>query len=79
MKKETGIKNKIKIYRAINSMTQEELSRAAGISRITICNIENQNVIPNGNTMLKIAKGLNAPVGDIFSGDCITCNTECKV
>lgn len=75
MKKDSGIKNKMKIYRAINSITQEDLSKITGISRITICNIENRKVTPNGNTMLKIAKGLNAPVEDIFLGTCITRNT----
>ncbi|MPW25980.1 helix-turn-helix domain-containing protein [Alkalibaculum sp. M08DMB] len=60
--------NKIKVYRAINKISQEDLSRLTGLSRPNISNIERGDQVPNGNTMLKIAKALNASVEDIFLG-----------
>lgn len=59
------IKNKIAEIRNIENITQEELARKSSISRVALSAIEN-GVVPNGETMLNIAKALGRKVEEIF-------------
>jgi putative transcriptional regulator len=58
--------NKIKIYRAINNWTQEELSRRVGVTRKTINTVENGKFVPSAYLALKIAQSFGVPMEDVF-------------
>ncbi len=60
------MKNKIKILRAENNLTQEELATRAGISRTTLAMIENEKAVPDGKTIAALVKALNKPANQIF-------------
>lgn len=60
------LKNKIKVYRAMNDWTQEELARRVDVTRKTINTIENRKFIPSAYLALKIARAFGASVEDIF-------------
>ena len=59
------IKNKIAEIRNEEGITQEELAKMSDISRVALSAIENRTV-PNGNTMLNIAKALKRKVENVF-------------
>ncbi len=63
------LKNKIKIFRAIHNLTQEELAQKIGVSRQTINSIEKGKYVPSVVIALKMARVFNAKVEDIFNFD----------
>jgi len=63
------MKNSIKIERAIQNLTQEELSNKIGVSRQTINAMEANKYVPSTVLALKIAKIFNKPVETIFTLD----------
>ena len=60
------IENKIKVYRAINQMTQEDLAQKVACTRQTIHAIEKNKYAPSLLLAFKIAHALNAEINDIF-------------
>lgn len=59
--------NKVKFYREKRGMSQEELAKAAGVSRVSISNIENDKVPDvKVRTLRAIATALNEPIQEIF-------------
>lgn len=60
------MKNNIKVERAINNLTQEELANKIGVSRQTINAMEANKYVPSTVLALKIAKVFNKTVEDIF-------------
>jgi len=60
------MKNTIKIERAINNITQEQLANLVNVSRQTINAIELKKFVPSTVLALKIAKVFNKPVEEIF-------------
>jgi len=60
------MKNNIKVQRAINGLTQEDLSIKVFVSRQTINAIETNKYIPSTVLALKIAKVFKKPVEEIF-------------
>lgn len=58
--------NKIKIERAINGLTQEELAQKVSVSRQTINAMEANKYAPSTILALKIAKVFSKPVEAIF-------------
>jgi putative transcriptional regulator len=58
--------NKIKVYRAMNELTQEDLAKAVGVTRQTILAIENNKYMPSLELALKIARIFERPVEEIF-------------
>jgi putative transcriptional regulator len=66
---EKPLKNKMKIYRAMNDWTQEELARRVDVTRKTINTIENRKFIPSTYLALKIARVFGVSVEDIFQID----------
>lgn len=58
--------NKIKVYRAITNISQEELATSVGVTRKTINTVETGKFIPSTVLALKIAKYFHVPVEDIF-------------
>lgn len=60
------MKNNIKVERAINNLTQEELANRVGVSRQTINAMEANKYVPSTVLALKIAKLFNKPVEEVF-------------
>ena len=60
------MKNTIKIERAINGLTQEELAQNVSVSRQTINSMEGNKYVPSTVLALKIARIFNKPVEEIF-------------
>ena len=63
------IKNKIKVFRAINDWTQEELAKRVAVTRKTINTIENSKFIPSAYLALKIARAFEVAVEEVFQID----------
>ena len=66
---EKSLKNKIKVYRAMNDWTQEELARQVNVTRKTINTVENRKFIPSAYLALKIAKAFGVTVEEVFQID----------
>lgn len=60
------MKNRIRIARAENRMTQQELADLVGVSRQTINAVEAEKYVPSAVLLLKIASIFKMPVEDIF-------------
>ncbi len=58
--------NNLEDYRKKDSLTQQELSEAAEVSRKSINAIENGIYVPSTVLALKIAKTLKCKVEDLF-------------
>ncbi|MFK5981889.1 MAG: helix-turn-helix transcriptional regulator [Flavobacteriaceae bacterium] len=61
------MKNTLKVERAINNFTQEELAKKIGVSRQTINSIETNRYVPSTLLALKLSKLFNKPVNDFFT------------
>ena len=66
---EKSLKNKIKVYRAMNDWTQEELARRVNVTRKTINTVENRKFIPSTYLALKIARAFGVTVEEVFQID----------
>ena len=61
------IKNRLKEYRELQGISQEELSEKTGLSRTTISKIENnEEVNVNTRTIVKLAEVFGVAPGEIF-------------
>lgn len=61
------MKNKIKYYRELKNLSQEELAKASNISRTTISGLENGTVkVTTNTTMDKIANALGVSTIELF-------------
>jgi putative transcriptional regulator len=60
------MKNKIKVYRAMYDLTQDDLAKKLGVSRQTIISIEKGKYDPSLKLAFKIAKFFNVKIEDIF-------------
>ena len=58
--------NKIKVYRAMKNISQEELAVVIGVTRKTINTVETGKFIPSTVLALKIARYFGVPVEEIF-------------
>ena len=67
------INNKIKIYRAIKNISQQELADAIGVTQQTIGRIEKLGTT-NLNTARKIADYFGVGIDDIFLNENTTLN-----
>ena len=61
------MKNKVKVYRAMHDMTQEELAGLLKVTRRTINSIEREKYNPSIEVAFRIARLFNVPVEEIFS------------
>lgn len=59
--------NKLKVYRAILDVNQQEMGKLVGVSRQTISQIERGDYNPSVSLALKIAKVCGVTVEDIFT------------
>jgi putative transcriptional regulator len=63
------LRNKIKVHRAMNDWTQEELARRVNVTRKTINTVENGKYVPSAYLAMKIARAFGVQVEDIFQID----------
>ena len=61
------MKNRLTVIRAERKLSQQALAELAGISRTALSAIENEQSVPDGETIAKLVKALNIPAGEIFS------------
>lgn len=58
--------NKIKIERAVNNLTQEQLAELVSVTRQTINAIELKKFVPSTVLALKICRVFNKQVHEVF-------------
>ena len=56
----------MKVYRAMNEITQEDLAQALGVTRQTIIAIEKNKYDPSLNLAFKIARYFKVQIEDLF-------------
>ena len=64
-----AMKNKLKVYRAIYGLTQEQLADEIEVSRQTIIAIESDKYLPSLGLAFKMAELFKVKVEDIFFYD----------
>jgi putative transcriptional regulator len=60
------LKNNLKVLRAKHDLSQEGLAEKAGVTRVTVNNIENGKWVPSTMLALKIARILGVPLEEVF-------------
>lgn len=60
------MKNKLKVYRAMKEITQEDLAQELGVTRQTIIAIEKDKYDPSLVLAFKISRFFNVQIEDIF-------------
>ena len=60
------MKNKIRIYRAIHALTQEELALMIGVTRKTVNSIERGKYNPSIDIAYRMAKIFGITIEDLF-------------
>lgn len=60
------MKNKLKVYRAMKEITQEDLAQELGVTRQTIIAIEKDKYDPSLVLAFKISRFFNVSIEDIF-------------
>lgn len=63
------MKNKLKVYRAMNGLTQEQLAEKIEVSRQTVIAIESDRYLPSLGLAFRIANLFGAKIEDIFIND----------
>jgi putative transcriptional regulator len=63
------MRNKIKVYRAIHDLTQEDLAQAIGVTRQTILAIEKGKYVPSLDLAFRISRHFRVNVEEIFLYD----------
>ncbi len=63
------MKNKLKVYRAMNDLTQEGLAQKVGVTRQTIVSLENGKYDPSIGLAFKTARLFGVKIEDIFIFD----------
>ena len=60
------MKNKLKVYRAMHDLTQEDLAKKLGVTRQTIISIEKGKYDPSLVLAFRMARLLKVVIEDIF-------------
>jgi len=60
------MKNKLRVYRAMHDLTQEQLADQVGVSRQTIVAIENNKYPPSLGLAFKMARLFEVQIEDLF-------------
>ncbi len=63
------MKNKIKVFRAMHDLTQEDLAQAIGVTRQTILAIEKGKYIPSLDLAFRIARYFRVNIEEVFAYD----------
>ncbi|HTY53070.1 MAG TPA: helix-turn-helix transcriptional regulator [Methanomicrobiales archaeon] len=61
------MRNKIKVYRAMHDLTQEDLAKKIGVTRQTILAIEKGRYVPSLDLAFRIARHFGVNVEEIFT------------
>ena len=61
-----AMENRIKVYRAIKGVTQEQLAKVIGITRQTVIAIEKGNYNPSLELAFKLARFFDTTIEEIF-------------
>ncbi len=61
-----AMKNRLKVYRAMQNMTQEDLAEKAHVTRQTIISIESGKYEPSIQLAFRLAAIFNVHIEDIF-------------
>lgn len=59
--------NRIKVFRAEQNMTQEDLANKCGVTRQTIIAIEKNKYVPSLELAFKVALVFKRPIEEIFN------------
>ena len=70
------MKNKIKVFRAMYDLTQDDLAREVGVTRQTILAIEKGKYDPSLELAFKIARRFEVTIEELFTFDESTPGTE---
>ncbi|MDD4785502.1 MAG: helix-turn-helix transcriptional regulator [Candidatus Shapirobacteria bacterium] len=60
------MKNKVKLFRTQNNLTQQDLAIKVGVSRQTIIAIENNKYLPSINLAFKLSKIFKTTIEKLF-------------
>ena len=60
------MKNKLKVFRAMHDLTQEELANKLGVTRQTVVSLEIGKYDPSIGLAFRIARLFNVKIEDIF-------------
>ena len=60
------LKNRLKIYRTMTNLTQDELAEKLGVTRQTVIAIEKERYDPSLELAFKMAKFFRVSIEDIF-------------
>jgi putative transcriptional regulator len=60
------MKNKLKVFRAMHDLTQEELARKLGVTRQTVVSLEIGRFDPSIGLAFRIARLFDVKIEDIF-------------
>lgn len=63
------MQTKLKVYRAMHNITQEDLAEAIGVTRQTVIAMEKGKYNPSLELAFKIARYFNVKVEDVFFYD----------
>lgn len=63
------MKNKLRVYRAMHDLTQEDLAKRLGVTRQTIIAIEREKYDPSLLLAFRIARFFKVKIEDIFIPD----------
>ncbi|MGA2919368.1 helix-turn-helix transcriptional regulator [Methanoregula sp.] len=61
------MKNKIKVFRAMHDMTQEDLAVAIGVTRQTILAIEKGKYVPSLDLAFRISHHFKVNIEEVFT------------
>ena len=61
------MKNKIKVFRAMHDLTQEDLAVAIGVTRQTILAIEKGKYVPSLDLAFRIARYFHVNIEEVFT------------
>jgi len=61
------MKNKVRMYRAMTNLTQEELAKKLGVSRQRIVAIESEDSAPSLELAMRMARFFKVRTEDLFS------------
>jgi putative transcriptional regulator len=61
------MKNKIKVFRAMHDMTQEDLAQKTGVTRQTILAIEKGKYVPSLDLAFRIARHFDVNIEEVFT------------
>ena len=70
------MKNRLKVIRAEQNLSQDKLAELTGLSRQAINSIENEVSSPSGETIEKLVKATGVSADKIFFGLGVVCKQQ---